>query len=126
MNKVLCSLACTWMTIIDSQLYILLTVYLKMFHWNEMLTWWLPGCNFNWKSMCKQNIPSSDCSWLSLIKNYCKSGNLCENFIFANSVKRHTCDVKNPRLGHDLPISVMDSVIWRFGKDFNFTKLRIT
>ena len=23
---------------------ILLTVYLQMFHWNEMLTWWLPGC----------------------------------------------------------------------------------
>ena len=22
----------------------ILTVYLKMFHSNEMLTWWLPGC----------------------------------------------------------------------------------
>ena len=26
--------------------------------------------------------------------SYCKSGNFRENFIFANSVKRHTCDVK--------------------------------
>ena len=26
---------------------------------------------------------------------YCKSGNFHENFIFANSVKRHICDVKN-------------------------------
>ena len=26
-----------------------------------------------------------------------------ENFIFWNSVKRHICDVKNLRLGHDLP-----------------------
>ena len=34
MNKFLCSLACTWITIID----------IDSFHWNEMLTWWLPGC----------------------------------------------------------------------------------
>ena len=26
---------------------------------------------------------------------YCKSGNIRENFIFANSVKRHICDAKN-------------------------------
>ena len=25
---------------------------------------------------------------------YCKSGNIRENFIFANSVKRHICDAK--------------------------------
>ena len=43
MNKFLCSLACTWMTIIDSQ-FISLTAYLKMVHLNEMLTWWLPSC----------------------------------------------------------------------------------
>ena len=41
----------------------------------------------------------------------CKSVNFGENFIFVNSVKRHTCDVKNLRLEHDLPISVIDSVI---------------
>ena len=23
---------------------ILLTSYLEIFHWNEMLNWWLPGC----------------------------------------------------------------------------------
>ena len=43
MNKFLCSLACTWVTTIDSQV-ILLTAYLWMFHLNEMLTWWLPCC----------------------------------------------------------------------------------
>ena len=43
MNKFLCSLACTWMTIIDSQFYITDSLS-EMFHWNEMLNWWLPGC----------------------------------------------------------------------------------
>ena len=38
-NKFLRSLACTWMTIIESQFYII-----ALFHSNEMLTWWLPGC----------------------------------------------------------------------------------
>ena len=41
----------------------------------------------------------------------CKFGNLRENFIFVNSLKRHICDVKILRLGHDLPISVKDRVI---------------
>ena len=54
---------------------------------------------------------------------YCKSGNFRENFIFANSVKRHICDAKNLRLGHDLPISVNDRVISPFREDFIFTKL---
>ena len=31
--------------------------------------------------------------------DYCKFGNFRENFIFANSVKRHICDVKNCDLG---------------------------
>ena len=43
MNKLLCSLACTWITIIDSQCYSI-DKLLKMFHLNEMLTWWLPCC----------------------------------------------------------------------------------
>ena len=38
MNKFLCCLACTWMTIIDSQFYIIDSLSL-MFHWSEMLTW---------------------------------------------------------------------------------------
>ena len=56
---------------------------------------------------------------------YCKSGNFRENFIFANSVKRHICEAKNSRLGHDLHISVGDRVISAFREDFIFTKLRI-
>ena len=45
MNKILCSLACTWMTIIDSHFHIIDSLH-NMFHWNEMLTWWLPSCIF--------------------------------------------------------------------------------
>ena len=56
---------------------------------------------------------------------YCKSGNFCENFNFTNSVKRHICDAKNPRLAHDLHISVIDRVISPFREDFIFTKLCI-
>ena len=56
---------------------------------------------------------------------YCKFGNFRENFIFANSVKRHICDAKNSRLGHDLRILVKDRVISAFREDFIFTKLRI-
>ena len=36
---------------------------------------------------------------------YCRFGNFRENFIFANSIKRHISDVKKSRLGHDLPVS---------------------
>ena len=39
----------------------------------------------------------------------CKFGNFRENVIFAISLKRHICDVKKSRLGHDLLISVNDS-----------------
>ena len=42
---------------------------------------------------------------------YCRFGNFCENFFFANSIKRHISDVKNSRLRQDLPISINDSVI---------------
>ena len=42
---------------------------------------------------------------------YCIFGNFRENFIFANSIKRHICDSFNSRISHDLPISVNDSVI---------------
>ena len=55
----------------------------------------------------------------------CKFGNFRENFIFANNVKRHFCDVKNLRLGHDLHIPTNDRVIAPFREDFIFTKLRI-
>ena len=39
--------------------------------------------------------------------------NFRENFIFANSIKRHICHAKILRLGHDLPISDNDRVISR-------------
>ena len=52
-----------------------------------------------------------------LCGEYCKFGNFRENFIFANSINRHICDVK--------PSSVNDRVISPFREDFIFTKLRI-
>ena len=52
---------------------------------------------------------------------YCKSGNFRENFIFANSVKRHICDIKNSQLGYDIPISVKDRVISPFCEGFIFS-----
>ena len=58
-------------------------------------------------------------------QEYCKFGNFRENFIFANSVKRHICDVKITRLWHDLPISVNDRMTSLFREDFIFTKLRM-
>ena len=54
-----------------------------------------------------------------------KSGNFRENFIFANSVKRHICDTKKLQLGHDLPLSVNERVISPFLEVHIFTKLRI-
>ena len=56
---------------------------------------------------------------------YCKFGNFRENFIFANRVTRHICDVQTSRLRHDLPISVNDRVILLFREGLIFTKLRI-
>ena len=46
--------------------------------------------------------------------------------IFANSVKRHICDVKKLPFGHDLLISVNKRVITPFREDFIFTKLLIS
>ena len=43
-KKFLCSLMCTLMAIIDSQFYIIDSLS-ELFHLNEMLNWWLPGCN---------------------------------------------------------------------------------
>ena len=50
---------------------------------------------------------------------YCKSGKIRENFIFANSVKRHIYGVKGSWLGRILhvPISVNDRVISSFRED---------
>ena len=59
-------------------------------------------------------------------KKYCKSGNFGENFIFANSIKRHICDINISRLGHDLIISVNDRVNSLFCEGLIFTKLSIS
>ena len=58
------------------------------------------------------------------LSSYCKFENFCENFNFANSVKRHTFDQSISRLGYDSPISVVESVILSFCEDYVFTKLR--
>ena len=63
--------------------------------------------------------------WTVWWKKEMISGYFRENFIFANSVKRHICDVKHSRPGHSLPLSVNDRVISPFREDFIFTKLRI-
>ena len=42
--------------------------------------------------------------------------------MFAKSVKRHICDVKNSRLRHDLHISVNDREMSQLFEDFIFTK----
>ena len=54
MNKFLCSLACTWMSIIDSQFYIIDSLSL-----DEMLTWWLHGCIVNYDIGIKHGVPHS-------------------------------------------------------------------
>ena len=53
-----------------------------------------------------------------LLLIYYKFGNFRENFIFVNSIKRHICDIKNSRLGHDLPISVNDRMISPFWEGY--------
>ena len=64
------------------------------------------------------------------IYEYCKFGYFREDlfsrgFIFANSVKRHICDVKNSRLRRELHKPVNDRVISSFREDFIFTELHI-
>ena len=53
--------------------------------------------------------------------DYCRLGNFRENFIFANSIKRLSSDVKNSRLRQDLPISINDRVIFPFREGFIFS-----
>ena len=55
----------------------------------------------------------------------CKFGNFREDFVFANSIKRHFCDVRNSRLVHYIIVSVNDRAVVPFREGFNFTKLRI-
>ena len=46
--------------------------------------------------------------------------------MFANSVKRDICDVKNSRLGYDLPRSINDRMISTFRKDFILRKIKLS
>ena len=74
--------------------------------------------------MC-EIAPSTVRSSSIMFSMYCKFGNFRENLIFANSVKRHICDVKKSRHRHDLSVSVNDRMISPFREDFIFTKLRM-
>ena len=38
----------------------LLTANLKMFHWNERLNWWLPGCTYKINSWGNPDIITQD------------------------------------------------------------------
>ena len=38
--------------------------------------------------------------------------------LFWRIALRHICDIKNSQLGHDLPISVNDRIIFPFGKNY--------
>ena len=51
-----------------------------------------------------------------------KIRNFRENSIFANSIKIHICDVRNSRVGHDLPTSVNDSG-FAISRGFIFAKV---
>ena len=61
----------------------------------------------------------------TILEEYCKFGNFREDFVFANSPKRHICHVKNSCYGRDLPISVNNRLISPISEDFIFTKLCI-
>ena len=58
-------------------------------------------------------------------EKYCKFRIFLENFIFAKSVKRYICNIKNLQLGHDLPITVTDRMLYPFCESFIFTKREI-
>ena len=61
----------------------------------------------------------------SNLPNYCKFGIFRENFIFANSVKRHICHAQSSRKRHDLNVSINNRLNSLFREGFIFTKLRI-
>ena len=56
-------------------------------------------------------------------RTYCKFGYFRKNLIFAYSFEIHICDVKKSRLGHNLPISVIDREISSFREGLIFTKI---
>ena len=58
-----------------------------------------------------------------VVKKPISGVNCTLNLIFTNNVKIHVCDVKNSRLGHNLPASVNDSDV-NVSRGFIFAKLR--
>ena len=58
---------------------------------------------------CILSIATANASGCILSKGTVNSEIFVRILFFANSVKRHICDVKKSQLGHDLPISVKDS-----------------
>ena len=61
----------------------------------------------------------------NILFSYSKFRNFRENFIVANRVKRHICQVKNLPLWHDLPTSVKDEEFSPFRESFIFAKFHI-
>ena len=98
--------------------------------WYKLLI--IPG-NFEQVSEIKQTlnlcilVTPKQVLWqtVKIQMQFCKSGNFREIYIFTISAKRHICDAKSLRLGHDLPISVNDRVLSPFREDFIFAKLRM-
>ena len=58
--------------------------------------------------------------------SYCKIRNFRDNFIFANSVKTHICDVRFSGQERDLPLSVNERVISPICEGFIFMKRSFT
>ena len=73
------------------------------------------NCMIRFFSVSKTYSKSDGLEYVpSFIHRYCKFGNFHENFIFANSMKIHICDIKYSRLGHDLPLPYNNRVISLF------------
>ena len=70
--------------------------------------------NFQLCTFILRPVAAAALKTITVYSDYCIFRNFGENFIFANSVKIHICDVKNSRLRHDLPTSVNDRVILPF------------
>ena len=75
-------------------------------------------------NLTKVNCTHAQVSGCGILISYCRFGNFCGNFIFANCIKRHHSDVKNSQLRLDLPISINDRVILPFCEGFIFRILR--
>ena len=71
----------------------------------------------------RTDMPTCTLCWIPAHLCWCKFENSREKFIFANSVRRHNCDIKKSGLRHDFPTAVNGRVISPFREGFIFTKL---